>query len=530
MKDSVRALLRTRIMHHDASIFRNRFTLRNLGWRGTCAAVAVAALGASGCGGGDEQQAATPAETRQYISDNVPNIVDSMTLSLEEWNSDPKFTQMDEHFAQLSSSFERLFPMVAAEGDEFVALAQAVAAEDGLEDEPSLADAIEDTAGIVFSDDNYEGEGIYRLSGALVCGELIMSQTEAGETDSEIDPDCVSEIDEIELRLRATKVGGALELGVRIGPNQDEPLVLTLGERFVRMSIDLAEAKEAIAFLSADDAAELPAVMEGVFSLSLETPAADEVALRMSIDEAVRFESAPGEGQERVRVETAATEALYLLEASPRGLFLSYGLGRTQFTGPWSAFSDEGTGLGELKIDWQGLSYRLELTGESDELTVRDIGLGNGSSTVTLDGKTLVAVDLNADSGRHFDLGFGFDDSGAGYIDIEPGLDLEVQYDFALLSEAGVFIDSPLEQAGYRLQVRGDAPRLRALEADPLLGTGGGVEVLAGELVITADGYDGELLVPAGQCLVELAEAEADAHPLIGALAVSDCAPSAALR
>jgi hypothetical protein len=478
------------------------------------AAIAAASIGVTGCGSSDK--GAGPAEAQQRIQATVPAMSEALTQSMDRWAENQTLSSLSQSLSTMEVSFERLFPGFVSEDDAEIPapLARLVAAEEG-EEEVDIGAEIEALAELIFTEENHEGDGIYRVRGAAFC-----------EIDGVVDAECAAQIDDMELRIRATEAGDGMDIGFRIGPDQDEPFVLELRSDRLSAVIDLADLKGAAEFLGGGEAeAELPKVMEGVVAFSLLVPAQNEVEIQASVRERIRFETDSSGSGPAMKFETEARDPMYSVRMGEQSLVMSVDVGRTRVTGPWSeVYGEEGDGLelGDLDIDWQGLTYEIDLEAGSDVLAVHNIGLGDGTSTMKLDGETLLSVDLNKDSGRTFDIELTLDEAGLPRLAMDPGIDLQVSYDLQALVDGGVAVDAPLLSSSYSFAVRGEKPTLQPVEADAITGFPGGVRVISGEIAISAEGVADVLVVPEGKCLVETIPAP-DAHPLMGALAAVDC-------
>jgi hypothetical protein len=475
------------------------------------AAIAAASLGVVGCGGGSE--GAGPAEAQQRIQATVPGISDALTQSMDRWNQNQTLTSLSTSMDTVQVSFERMFPSLVTEGDVVAPapLARLLAVEEG-DTTVDMGAQIEALADQIFIEENHEGDGIYRIRGEMFC-----------EVDGVVDADCAASIDDMELRIRATAAGDGLDLGFRIGPDQDEPFVLELRSDRLSLVADLADIRSAAEFLNqGDTAATLPKVMEGVIAFSLLVPAANEVELQVGVRQAVRFESDSSGTGSGTRFETEARDPLYSARMGAQSLTMAVDVGRTRISGPWGEIQGDGLDLGVLDIDWQGLSYEIDLSAGASSMAVHNIGLGDGTSVIQLAGQTILSVDLNKDSGRRFDIELTLDEAGKPRLALQPGVDLQVSYDLQALANGGVAIDAPVLSSSYSFSVRGDAPAVQPVEADAITGFPGGLRVLSGEIAISAEGATEALVVPAGQCLVETVPA-IDAHPLLGALTAVDC-------
>lgn len=478
------------------------------------AAVAVASLGVTGCGPADKGGAG-PEEAQQRIQATVPNMAESLSGAMERWGENQNLSSLSQSLDTLSASFERMFPSLVTEGDVVEPLARLLPAEgDETGEEADVGAEIEALAEKIFTEENHEGDGVYLVRGALFC-----------EVEGAVDPDCEAQIDGLELRIHAVEAEDGLNLGFRIGPDQAEPFGLELRSNRLSLVLDLADLKSAVEFLAEDDeeaTAGLPAVMEGVLAFSLLAPSENEVEVQVGVREALRFETDSSGSGSAMKISTDARDPMFSMLMGETKLAMTVDVGRTRVSGPWGDVQGDGLDLGNLDIDWQGLSYQIDLSADSDILNVSNIGLGDGTSTIKLDGETLLAVDLNKDSGRTFDLELSLDEAGLPVLAIAPGIDLQVSYDLQALSEGGVAIDAPVLRSSYSLSLRGDEPVVQPVEADAFTGFPGGMRVISGELVVSADDAAEDVVVPAGKCLVEL-EPAADAHPLLGALSAVDC-------
>jgi hypothetical protein len=510
--------------------------------RSWLAAIAAASIGVAGCGGSEGGQGAGPEEARQRIQATVPGMSAALTGSMDRWAENQSLSSLSQSLSTMELSFERLFPGFVSEDDGEIVepLARLVAAGRGVgllrgctgylecdipfEDpelgvlaaeegeEVDIGASIEALAELIFTEENHEGDGIYRVRGASFC-----------EIDGVVDAECAASIDDLELRIRATEAGDGMDIGFRIGPDQAEPFVLELRSNLLAVVIDLADVKDVVVFLSdGSPDAELPKVMEGVISFALIVPAENQAEIQFSVREALRFETDSSGTGPAMKLETEARDPMFSVQMAADSLTMTVDVGRTRVTGPWADIQGDGLDLGELDVDWQGLTYKIDLQASSDVLAVSNIGLGDGTSTIKLDGATLLSVDLNKDSGRTFDIELTLDEAGLPLLAVAPGIDLQVSYDLQALVEGGVVVDAPLLSSAYSIEVRGEKPTLQPVEADFVTGFPGGVRVVSGEIVVSADGVADPLVVSAGQCLVETIPAP-EAHPLMGALAAVDC-------
>ncbi len=174
--------------------------------------------------------------------------------------------------------------------------------------------------------------------------------------------------------------------------------------------------------------------------------------------------------------------------------------------------------LGTLAVDFQGLSATVELGNETSNslFTVRNIGLGDAQSTVKLDGATLLAIDLNAASGRHFDLVMdAIPAQGLPSFRFVEEFKLEVLADLSPLAAAGDDIEASLLNQTYTFEVQDGMQPVEGIESAGLMAVGG-------EIRIGSTAGIGNVVVLPGQCLLP-SPIEVGEHELIGALAAGPC-------
>jgi hypothetical protein len=208
----------------------------------------------------------------------------------------------------------------------------------------------------------------------------------------------------------------------------------------------------------------------------------------------------------------------------------SYDLGLLQVTGPLNAFRDffheteyddsgfplpEEPYTGDIDFVLAGVEGSIELTGETDVLSLSDLGLGDESSSLKYNGDTVAQIDLNPDAGRHFDVDLRPAGEGATEFSISPTFDLTMLLNFAPLAGQISDLSSYLLDDTLRIWLEGPSPSLVS-EAEHL-------RVSSGTLHLeSASQPEANLVVPEGSCLLE-SGAEAPAHELFGAFSAGAC-------
>lgn len=472
--------------------------------------LAGAILVTPACGGND---AAAPAAAQARIHDTVPRLVDDSVGALEFLGDSETWNGFAASMDSMNVAFSAM-PFEFPFADETVTYGKRVIYADPIGEETEGEAFARFLAEKVFTEANYEGDGVYRLHGADFCP--------ADELTGVPDPECVADFDAAEIRIRAETAGDGLDLTLLIGPGRAEPLVLELRSASVALMADLAEAKEAIQHLAsvAGEAIELPSVMEGRVSISLTVNGPKDVTLAGQVRQDVRIEAATADGP--FAFSTAAKDPLWSIRAQgiERRLSLDLDLGVT--TASFPAMTDTGVLMGQMAIDWKGLSASVVLEDGATSLVVNDIGIGDGQSTVKLGDETLLAFDLNADAGRRYALSI---DPVAGELptfSFEPKLDLSVYVHLAPLA-AFEFVESYLMDETYRIVFDGATPTAQPVEASWDGAFPGGLRIVSGTLSVSSSAAAAPVVANAGQCLIGADEVTAGEHPLLGYLAAVSC-------
>lgn len=466
------------------------------------AALASACFGlTTGCG----SDAAEPAEAQARINTIVPAIAQSTEHAVIAMEGIPAIGWLTQSMGAIESTFgggetePEPPPFFTVPGHN-----------EGAQDiGADLAQLLIDN---VFNDAGYEGDGVYRLRGDVVCVTF----------DNQIDQVCADEIDAAEIRFHARLAGDGMDVTVLVGPARVEPLLVELRSDQVAAIVDLAQAKEAIAFL-AGPGTELPRVLEGVLAMTLTVHAQDDVSIVAAVREAIRIEAAlPGDAG-TLSFSTEARDPLFAARMNGPDLQLALALdiGRTVLSMPFDMFSETSTGH-ILSADLGGLSMATTLDDDATAVTISGIGLGQDTTSVKLDDATIFAMDLNADAGRRFDLTLNPGETGIASFTMAPGFDLSLTFNLRPLVEIGEAAGDFLLDETLRIAFSGNQPTAEPLAPDFDSGFDGGLRVTAGTLAISSTAVAEPVVVEANQCLLS-AEPAPDAHPLLGALAVGPC-------
>ncbi len=442
------------------------------------------------------------------ITANVPALVDNAMVSIDLVASSETLGAVDESVEALVDHFG-LGGDVAVVGS-FLRLLRDGHGSDFFDDEISGEDLSEFFTEVVFTDDNYDGEGYYLPSVEMFCP---VDETGAPPAD------CVEQVDELELRLRTVLVGeDGIDISLVVGADRFEPITLELRPNSLSGVTDLGALYDAAVFLvdvAGDALDDVPDVLEGVVAASLIVHGDEHVGIEATVREELAVE---GDG---ISLSLGANDPTLALEVNgpEESVTASIEVGRFQLQRPWAEMEEESNASGEFKLDWLGLSGEVTLEEGSQTLQIENISFGDDTSTVALDGHVLLAVDLNPGAGRAFTLTVLPEDGEHPTFGFDPAFDLSLGFGMQPLADAGDDVPEFMLDDVLRFAVTGPVPTIQAVDSEDEFE--GGIRVVSGELSVASD-EGGEVVVAEGQCLIG-SEPEEGEHPFIGSFAEGNC-------
>jgi hypothetical protein len=369
----------------------------------------------------------------------------------------------------------------------------------------------------IFTEDNVEGtEGdstLFRLMGDDVC------TTSASVPAA---PECVQAVDRMELRIRATNTDNdGIDLGFLIGPNRDEPMVLSFGKKTMAVVVDLGESKEAVQFLAPSAAQQLPRVMVGRVELRLTENGEQDLTFSTGILNAIQIEMDRNGATHAFSTARAVPLSELRMDAKAKRVSFDLDLGTTEYKGPYGGTSPLANK--QVVYSLSGLSFAFSAEEGQNDFVIAHVGLGDAQSYMSLDGTKVFTADLNPLSNRHFDLNLSKGADGLPLVRVMPEFDLATKFFLAPLKvDPMAEVPSYYEDQSYRVRLSGgSAPSIRPVAANTTTGFPGGLQVVSGELKL--EGGSSAVTVPAGKCLVGKEVAAEGSHPLLGHFESRDC-------
>jgi hypothetical protein len=368
----------------------------------------------------------------------------------------------------------------------------------------------------IFTEANVEGtEGdsiFFRIQGDDVCT--------LGTAPADVS--CVQSVDKLELRIRATRADkDGLDLGFQLGPNRDEPLVLSFAEKSMAVAVDLGETKDAVIFLAPEASAQLPKVMVGKVELRLTENGPQDLTFSTGILDAIRIEVDEDGATHSFSTAKATPLSELRMNANAKRLSFALNLGTTEYKGPYGGTSSLSSQ--QVVYSLSGLSFEFNAEEAQNDFVIAHVGLGDAQSYMSLNGTKIVTADLNALSGRHFDLNLSKGADGLPLMRVLPEFDLAAKFFMApLKADPTAEVPSFYEDQSYRVRLSGGgSPSIRPVDANTATGFPGGLQVVSGELSL--QGKNATVTVPAGKCLVGKEVAAENSHPLLGYFEARDC-------
>jgi hypothetical protein len=413
-------------------------------------------------------------------------------------------------------------------------------------DEPDVADLEETRADLQKSADelvkrlrerilipaNLESEtdtsATYRLGPDVLCEDDAPEPN--GATALSYDSECVDRANRMQLSLRLTSVvEGDVDVTVLVGQQRNEPVVFELHRQSLGVKVDLGEALDAAREFGEDsDAIEQ---LSGVLELQLVENQPRDYSLDLNVLEALKA-VIHSEG-DTVRASLGASSPTFQLrvDGNARRASASLDLGTLSVLGPLRLFADSfgsgqdeddsgdraprGTSLaapappaprevqGALDLFLAGLEGSLAYVADTDELHLDGLGFGDKTSYIKNDGQTLLALDLNAQQGRHVNLLLE-PEGDRTKISLSPGFDLRLALAFHQIADRVDGIAKYLLDDTWHFWFDGQAPVIVAGDDQ--------LQVRAGTLHLqSAADPSASVSVSAGMCLAE-ADAETESE------------------
>ncbi len=233
---------------------------------------------------------------------------------------------------------------------------------------------------------------VYKIDPATACGA---------------NADCVTKLTQNPVRFVVTaNADDSLNVSLLVGADRINPGTAVLGPSKVSAQVDLAKAMDALELYADQQAlANFPERLTGVVKVSVEKHTQGDFVVSGSLLQA--FDLLVGQAKGKpVEVKAQPTDPSMQLTVDPASKTLGYAVnyGAIDVSVAGAAVCNDKCGTQEQTGTFTGhlggYTGALSLTQGAQELTFTGLGLGNDTSSVSLNGSPLGTLALNADQGR----------------------------------------------------------------------------------------------------------------------------------
>jgi hypothetical protein len=387
----------------------------------------------------------------------------------------------------------------------------------------------------VLADANLESktndEAVYLLHPDPTCRALPRAGDPPGVMPA-LGTKCVDDLTKLQVRVVLRADGDGVRLTIEVGPDKLELSSFIIHSNLLAVEANLPKTYNAIQFIDMTLGAQSPMngteleALTGVVRVSLEKEAEKKVTFAIAVPSAIHVATRTASGGLGPDVRLAATNPTFALtvDGVAKTATSTENLGALDVLTNWDP---QGTGAApnrDLHVAVGGLTGAVTFTDGVQELAMK--GLGIGATSIAVRGTPIFDLDLNPADMRRFDLDITLDAAGEPHFAVTPRFDLSMGFHFAAIASDYAPQSQPAsyvldETYRIRLDDGGAAATLFPVPATTTFG--GGLEVGAGTLTISSSKVADPITVPAGKCLVHVANPPAGAHPILGSFSVADC-------
>ncbi|GEM_PF-4210212 len=312
---------------------------------------------------------------------------------------------------------------------------------------------------------------------------LISGESVCGVEDSMFPSDCITNVNKAQVRLVVTSPEpNAVDIDVLVGPNRDNPLSLEFHEDFLSVEADLDGIDGAATYLDSKGLLELgneqlPTTFQGRIRAEIKIEGPKKLSGSLSVLRALNVAG----GDFGVQIEASEPTYKVTLDGINETLSILADLGKTDLAFPLNE-KDWAVHLG-------GLNGEAVFSAGTDSITLTELGFGEETSTLHIDGQKAITFDINPTSGRKIDLIASPTADGAK-LDFASALDIIVGLNFANID---VYANEFVDDDTFRFSLEGNSPSLKIEE--------GKIEVVEGTLKMSLENAGDSLEATAGQCI-----------------------------
>ena len=250
--------------------------------------------------------------------------------------------------------------------------------------------------------------------------------------------DCEKILTEIPIRLKFYSYNeGDVDIEVLVGEDKDVILHIQLYADLLAGDINLGNVKdfaeEVTRILEEDEEEVMPEILEGVIRAELKKENSNKFTAKLKIKEDLSIKVS--DENKVYSIDVKPSEISISADSAAKILSASINIGELDAKGPyedfvnsfyenaescWGYYDEELNEYveecdeveeapvvsGILNLLLSGLSSTVEFSADSESISFTEIGLGENTSKLNKDDTTLLAIDINKDTGRSFDFSF----------------------------------------------------------------------------------------------------------------------------
>jgi hypothetical protein len=400
----------------------------------------------------------------------------------------------------------------------------------GASEELDLSEAVSDVSGLLadvaefLNDKVFAEEFVESESGDSVT--YLVDPGSVCDGDAECEADLAAHPVRFETTLRSDdSVFAAIVVGEeRVGS-------IHVSATRLAISADLAEILDLLQAIAGPDANDLPEQMSGIIEIEIDKENEQAFTMELAIREAVELR-ALADGHAVDVVLASATPAMSLrADSSAQQISFVQDWNELDVMVPGAVLCDEDSDCGAKEQNGMfhfhlaGLNGSVTATsGQNGQLSLSNLGYGDGTTFVNLDNETLYTLDINPENNRRFSLHLS-DEGDSVLATFEPKLDMRMALMLGQLSDSlkmdlpdwlmDEVFDVTFGGAG-RARVR--IPKENCMEMldfgapEDTESTSEALEIVEGTLTLSST-TGGTVVVEAGMCLAAIETSAEEPHP-----------------
>ena len=352
------------------------------------------------------------------------------------------------------------------------------------------------------------------------------------EEAAEDEADCAEMLSDMPLTLEVVSDGdGRVNVDVLAGMDLMQPLSVQVHDDLLAVFVALPDLRDTLQTIFGDDI-EMPDTMAGRVAAEVRREGEQHFSGRFAVQEDVEISSATADSIDFTYAQDLAPGSI-AIDGVEQIIIGSLDIDTIDLTLPWrdmaEIFQDDEDGeespeaSGEMVVFVPAIQGDLEMSGANDTLRLTRAGLGETTTTISVNADTIIAFDLNPEDGRELEVEVSTVAEEDVQLAVSPLLDAQLAFSMHHIDD--VFDDLPDVLADDTIGVLFDdaqSPTIQTLTSAESTE----IQVSAGTLTLWSDAMESDVIIEEGMCIGERADSsedDEDQHDLFGGLAGVTC-------